>query len=288
MAIGDNLEPGMGGGGTQDEIWRMRQPDGTIILVNVSVLGGLREALRRYPHLAPVSRQANQATLGQLGSGMVAADPFSVGGMGGNGSDSRRFQPVTPATFGGQLEQQSPFGAFTNFLGAYGLGSDDPRSAARTFAEAQYDPTLAAFRGQQLAQGIDVGTDFDRLPESMGNEFASYAAQGGWNPRQRLADSWRALQAAAPGVAGLAPGEGGFLQAALNPQSATEAFPVFDLARNLQSSRISPLVGRFFQQEDPSRVFARFAAQRAGAGIGGGLNALDFARQQYGLGQLGF
>mgnify|MGYP003628756174 CR=1 FL=1 len=197
-------------------------------------------------------------------------------------------QPVLPAAFGGQLEQQSPFGAFSNFLGAYGLGSGTPHSAGRTFAESQFDPTLAAFRGQQLAQGIDVGSDFDRLPESMGNEFSRYISGGGWNPRQRLGESFRALQGAAPGVAGLAPGEGGFLQAALNPQSATEAFPVFDLARQLQSSRISPLVSRFFRQEAPDKAFDRFAAQRAGAGIGGGLNALDFARQQYGLGQLGF
>ena len=269
--------------------------DATTIVRN-AVLERLPDADIRFTRL--VNRQFRVSRDGSRTQFDFVTDDFVRGGSGATGSLGDKLptpedlgpagQPVLPAAFGGQLEQQSPFGAFSNFLGAYGLGSGTPRSAGRTFAESQFDPTLAAFRGQQLAQGIDVGSDFDRLPESMGNEFSRYISGGGWNPRQRLGDSWRALQAAAPGVAGLAPGEGGFLQAALNPQSATEAFPVFDLARQLQSSRISPLVSRFFRQEAPDKAFDRFAAQRAGAGIGGGLNALDFARQQYGLGQLGF
>ena len=301
MAIGDNLEPGMGGGGTQNEVWRMRDQDGNIILVNVSLLGGLQEALRKYPNLAPVSRQANQATVGQLGPGMVAADPFSVGGMGGNGSnggfdalaDGRlptpedlgpRAQTVTPAAFGGQLEQQAPFGAFSNYLGAYGLGSSDPRSAARTFAESQYNPLRSAFAGQQLLQPIQEGDP------NQGNEFASFLAQGGINPRKRLGDAFRGLQSAA-GQSTLDPGS--IFADALDAQTGGEggeAVDIFNLARQIQRSSYSPLISGRFTGQSNDELFNRFAAQRARAGTvgGGGQNTLDFARSQFGLGGLGF
>ena len=184
-------------------------------------------------------------------------------------------QPVTPAVPGGQLELQSPFGAFTNFLGRFtGLGSDDPRSAARTFAESQFSPLRAAFGGQQLATGIDPAA------EGFGNEFAQFLNQGGINPRQRLGDAFRSLQTAAPGA-----DPQGFLGQALNAQTANEAAEIFNLARNLQGSRISPLISSRFSQPTNEELFGRFAGGRQ---AGSGLNALDFARRQFGLGQLGF
>lgn len=183
--------------------------------------------------------------------------------------------PVTPAVPGGQLELQSPFGAFTNFLGRFqGLGSGDPRSAARTFAESQFNPLRSAFGGQQLATGIDPSA------EGFGNEFTQFLNQGGINPRQRLGEAFSALQGAAGGA-----DPSGFLGRALNAQNVGESAEIFNLARNLQSSRISPLISSRFGQPSNEELFGRFAAGRQ---AGGGLNALDFARQSFGLGQLGF
>ena len=182
---------------------------------------------------------------------------------------------VQPAAAMGNLELQSPFGAFTNFLSRFaGLGSGDPRSAARTFAESQFSPLRAAFGGQQLATGIDPAA------EGFGNEFAQFLNQGGINPRQRLGDAFRSLQTAAPGA-----DPQGFLGQALNAQTANEAAEIFNLARNLQGSRISPLISSRFSQPTNEELFGRFAGGRQ---AGSGLNALDFARRQFGLGQLGF
>jgi|TARA_R110000751_G_scaffold49285_2_gene109801 hypothetical protein len=193
-------------------------------------------------------------------------------------------QTVTPAAFGGQLEQQAPFGAFSNYLGAYGLGSSDPRSAARTFAESQYNPLRSAFAGQQLLQPIQEGDP------NQGNEFASFLAQGGINPRKRLGDAFRGLQSAA-GQSTLDPGS--IFADALDAQTGGEggeAVDIFNLARQIQRSSYSPLISGRFTGQSNDELFNRFAAQRARAGTvgGGGQNTLDFARSQFGLGGLGF
>lgn len=224
-----------------------------------------------------------------LGTG-YSRDRAPLGGSGGNGGgdgDSGLFdfesfekdaQPVLPPSPGGALEQQAPFGAFTNFLGRFtGLGRNDPRSAARTFAESQYSPNLSAFQGRTLAEG---------LPEGVGqaNAFQSFLNEGlgGFNPRQRIGDAFRSVQAAAPGADPQSD-----LGLALNAQKEEEFEQLFNLASNLQASRTSPLVSRAFQRSrgDNWENFNRFAAQRQ---AGGGQNALDYLRQQFGLGQLGF
>jgi hypothetical protein len=193
---------------------------------------------------------------------------------------------VLPAAVGGQLEQQAPFGAFTNFLGAFGLGPDTPRSAARTFAESQFDPLHAAFAGQQLLQPIQEGDP------NQGSEFASFLTQGGINPRQRLGDAFRGLQFAA-GQPGLDP-ESIFAKA-LNAQiggERGEASDIFNLARQIQRSSFSPLISGQFPGQSNRELFERFAAQRARAAASpssiSGLDTLGFARQQFGLGGLGF
>jgi len=187
-------------------------------------------------------------------------------------------QPVLPPSPGGALEQQAPFGAFTNFLGRYaGLGSDDPRSAARTFAESQFNPNLSAFQGRTLAEG---------LPEGVGqaNAFQSFLGEGGggFSPRQKLGDAFRSLQAAAPGADSQSD-----LGLMLNAQSEGEFEQLFNLASNLQASNTSPLVSRALRNSRGNNWenFNRFAAQRQ---AGGGQNALSYLRSQFGLGGLGF
>lgn len=222
-----------------------------------------------------VFEQAAQGADATLDTPPVTSTPIEPRNFAGNFPGD--MVPVFPAQgLGGQLEQQTPFGTFSNFLGAYGLGGDDPRSAARTFAESQFNPMFAAFGGQQIAQGIDPAA------EGIGNEFSNFLRSGGWNPRQRLGESFRQLQGAA-GNPNLDPES--FLAKALNAQTVGESKAIFDLAEQLQQSRISPLIGRYFQSDSPETSFARFAAQRA---RGSSQNALDFARERYGLGGLGF
>ena len=213
--------------------------------------------------------------------------PDDGGSGGGGGQDGSTLIDVpdvgTPAV---SLELQTPQGAFNRFLGGTaGLGINDPRSAARTFARGQFDPNLSAFLGSQLGGSIG-GEVFD--PEvslqdrpGFGDEFASFlrSGGGGFNPRQRLADAFRSVSA----PRSTSPGPETFLGRALNPQTASEAQLIGQLGQNLQRSSVSPLLSRFFNPVGNEELFADF---RGGSPVGG--NFADFIRGRFGLGQLGF
>jgi len=212
MAIGDNLEPqmggggGMGGGGTQDEIWRMRQQDGTIILVNVSLLGGLQEALRKYPNLAPVSRQANQATVGQLGPGMVAADPFSQEGRADRYVAPTVADPLL-STDPSYSDESQPYGAFTRGLREAGLPT---AGFLGDRLRSQYDP-LRSLSTAAIAAGTSPtdtrpGPTFGTPLGPNSGDWEQFAAQYGGDrqsARQLAANTLRSLFRRGGGEAGI-------------------------------------------------------------------------------------
>ena len=194
MAIGDNLEPGMGGGGTQDEIWRMRQQDGTIILVNVSLLGGLQEALRKYPSLAPVSRQANQATVGQLGPGMVAADPFSQEGRADRYVAPTVADPLLSTDPSYDEMGANQFAAFTRGLRQAGL----PTSGfLGDRFRRRFDPVQSLFNAANIAGESPLGPragDWEQFAEQFGGNRQAAS--------QLAADTLRSLFRRGGGEAG--------------------------------------------------------------------------------------
>ena len=250
--------------------------DGRILFIDHSNLDSQKPNIYKASGLA--QRWSSETDMGGTGGTGGIFNALNDGRLPTPDNLGPGAQPVLPPSPGGALEQQAPFGAFTNFLGRYaGLGSDDPRSAARTFAESQFNPNLSAFQGRTLAEG---------LPEGVGqaNAFQSFLGEGGggFSPRQKLGDAFRSLQAAAPGADSQSD-----LGLALNAQNEGEFEQLFDLASNLQASNTSPLVSRAFRNSRGNNWenFNRFAAQRQ---AGGGQNALSYLRDKFGLGGLGF
>ena len=308
MAIGDNLDPGMGGGGTQDEIWRMRQPDGTIILVNVSLLGGLQAALRQYPHLAPVSRQANQATVGQLGPGMVAADPFS-GDNGGQDSAGYVPLPIGEDVPGADISGTSMFASFLRNLRERNV----PTGLASTLLERQSYPAQQTFLAENELANLRRGIGLENVEEARKFDPATANATyeqflrglqpgfAGIGKRTRdafsqFADLARRATQGGPRMMGGASGIGGLtdleqiagLQYA-RPDFETEegkdtANMLSDLARQAAISGFNPIVGqRLFggSAYSPGRLQADFLSQQGTAGLPSS-NFADFLRQRFG------
>ena len=306
MAIGDNLDPGMGGGGTQDEIWRMRQPDGTIILVNVSLLGGLQAALRQYPHLAPVSRQANQATVGQLGPGMVAASkPVSTTTIG---EEDRGISGGADLE-GVPLSEANRFASFLRNLGQRGYQQG---TLGRTIQERRYDPAQAAFFGEEALAGLQTP---GRTPGTF-ESFLTGAAPGltGLGGRARsafgsLADlTSRAHQFFPQREGRIYDTETGFetdpqgrlgtISAFTNPDFANSNLgeQLANLALQSARSSFAPIIANELYRSDrfrPSNLQAQFQAAQGtggmGANIAGGTtdqaqgNFVDFLRSRFGL-----
>ena len=305
MAIGDNLEPGMGGGGTQDEIWRMRQPDGTIILVNVSLLGGIDAALRQYPHLAPVSRQANQATVGQLGPGMVAASkPVSTTTIG---EEDRGISGGADLE-GVPLSEANRFASFLRNLGQRGFQQG---TLGRTIQEKRYDPAQAAFFGEEALAGLQTP---GRTPGTF-ESFLTGAAPGlaGLGGRARsafgnLVDfTSRAHQFSPQREATIydtfmgdtnPEGRLGTIAAFTNPdfENSNIGDHLANLALQSARSSFAPIIANELYRSDrfrPGNLQAQFQAAQGtggmGANIAGGTpgqaqgNFVDFLRSRFGL-----
>jgi len=306
MAIGDNLEPGMGGGGTQDEIWRMRDPDGNIILVNVSLLGGIDAAVRQYPHLVPVSRQANQATVGQLGPGMVAASkPVSTTILG---EDDRGISGGADLE-GVPLSEANRFASFLRNLGQRGYQQG---TLGRTIQERRYDPAQAAFFGEEALAGLQTP---GRTPGTF-ESFLTGAAPGltGLGGRARsafgsLADlTSRAHQFFPQREGRIYDTETGFetdpqgrlgtISAFTNPDFANSNLgeQLANLALQSARSSFAPIIANELYRSDrfrPSNLQAQFQAAQGtggmGANIAGGTtdqaqgNFVDFLRSRFGL-----